>query len=306
MDHTTNGLVLRPRMLAAGYSDDELRRMRAGRQLVALRPGAYVAGEDERLNNPAARHLLAIEAALHQLGPGAVVSHASAAVVHRLPLWATPLDRVHVTRDRRSGGRRSRCLHLHAAALELDEVELVGGIPVTTVARTLADLARALPFEPALVPADAALHRHLVTPDDLEEAVERSSNRRGNAAARRVIAFADGGGQSPGETRSRVALLRAGVPPPRLQAEFFARGGRFIGRVDFDWGEYSTVGEFDGKVKYGRELQTGQDLGEVVFREKLREDALRDAGRNVVRWTWAELSHFEVVVDRLERAFRRG
>ena len=40
--------VLRPRMLAAGYSDDELRRMRAGRQLVALRPGAYVAGGDER------------------------------------------------------------------------------------------------------------------------------------------------------------------------------------------------------------------------------------------------------------------
>lgn len=293
-------------MLAAGYSDDELRRMRAGRQLVALRPGAYVTGDDERLRSPADRHLLAIGAALHQLGPGAVVSHASAAVVHRLPLWATPLDRVHVTRNRRSGGRRSRYLHLHAAALDVDEVELVGGIPVTTVARTIADLARALPFEPALVPADAALFRHLVTPMDLEDAVERSSNRRGNAAARRVVAFGDGGGQSPGETRSRVALFRAGLPPPRLQRELFSHTGRFIGRVDFDWDELGCVGEFDGEVKYGRELQAGQDPGEVVFQEKLREDALRDAGRQVVRWVWAELSRFEGVVDQLERAFERS
>jgi hypothetical protein len=293
-------------MLAAGYSDDELRRMRSARQLVAVRPGAYVAGEDERLRSPAARHLLEIEAALQQLGPGAVVSHASAAVVHRLPLWSTPIGRVHVTRNRRSGGRRSRYLHLHAAALDVDEVELVGGIPVTSVARTIADLARELPFEPALVPADAALYRKLVTRVDLEEAVERSSNRRGNSAARRVIAFADGGGQSPGETRSRFALLRAGVSPPRLQREFFSRTGRFIGRVDFDWDEFECVGEFDGEVKYGRALQPGQDLGEVVFQEKLREDALRDEGRQVVRWIWSELSRFEVVVDRLERAFHRA
>lgn len=293
-------------MLAAGYSDDELRRMRSGRQLVALRPGAYVAGDDERLRSPAARHLLAVEAALQQLGPGAVVSHASAAVLHRLPLWDTPLDRVHVTRNRRSGGRRSRYLHLHAAALAADEIEVVDGIRVTSVARTITDMARELAFEPALVPADAALHRKLVTPAELHEAVERSSNRRGNAAARRVVSFADGGGQSPGETRSRVALLRAGVPPPRLQRAVHADTGRFIGRVDFDWDEYACVGEFDGEVKYGRALQPGQDPGEVVFEEKLREDALRDTGRNVVRWIWAELSTFEVVLDRLERAFRRS
>jgi hypothetical protein len=302
----TNGLLLRPRMLAAGYSDDELRRMRSGRQLVAVRPGAYVASDDERLRSPAARHLLAIEAAQQQLGPGAVVSHASAAVVHRLPLWDTPLDRVHVTRNRRSGGRRSRYLHLHAASLDPDEVEAVDGILVTSVARTIADMARELPFEPALVPADAALYRKLLTPAELHEAVERSSNRRGNAEARRVVSFADSGGQSPGETRSRVALLRAGVAPPRLQRAFYAGTGQFIGRVDFDWDEYSTVGEFDGQVKYGRELQPGQDLGEVVFQEKLREDALRDVGRNVVRWIWAELSTFDVVLDRLDRAFRRG
>jgi hypothetical protein len=293
-------------MLAAGYTDDELRRMRAGQQLVALRPGAYIGGADARLRRPEARHLLEIEAALQQLGPGAVVSHASAAAVHRLPLWNTPLDRVHVTRNRRSGGRRSRYLHLHAAALDVDDFEVVDGILVTSVARTVADLARDLPFESALVPADAALHRRLATAAELHEAVERASNRRGNAAARRVVGFSDGGAESPGETRSRVALLRAGIAAPRLQRAVYAGTGRLIGRVDFDWDEHATVGEFDGEVKYGRELERGQDLGEVVFQEKLREDELRDTGRQVVRWIWAELSRFEVVVERLERAFRRN
>ena len=44
----------------------------------------------------------------------------------------------------------------------------------------------------------------------------------------------------------------------------------------------------------------------MVFQEKLREDALRDVGRNVVRWIWADLARFHVVADRLDRAFRRG
>lgn len=301
-----DGLVLRPRMLAAGYSDDELRRMRSAGRLVPLRPGAYAGADDERLSTPESRHLLAVLAALPQLGPGAVVSHASAAVLHGLPLWATPLDRVHVTRNRRSGGRRSRYLHLHAAALDVDEVEVVGDVLVTSVARTIVDLARELPFEPALVPADAALHRELVTAIELQDAVERASNRRGNTAARRVVALADGGGQSPGETRSRVALMRAGVPVPRLQRAVHSRHGSLIGVVDFDWDAHATVGEFDGQVKYGRVLRPGQDPGEVVFDEKVREDALRDEGRKVVRWIWADLQRFAVVVERLERAFRRA
>ena len=44
-------------------------------------------------------------------------------------------------------------------------VTVVGGLPVTSVARTIADLGRMLPFEAALVPADGALFRRLVTPD---------------------------------------------------------------------------------------------------------------------------------------------
>jgi hypothetical protein len=297
MDPLRPGLNLRPHLLADGITDSELRGLRRRGDLTTLRPGVYLRGSPP--DDAAARHLQAVQAALPRLAADTVVSHASAAVVHGLPLWAVGLDRVHATRDRSSGARRSGILHLHAAALEPDEVVLVDGLLVTSVARTLADLARQLAFEAALVPTDAALHRGLVTQDHLAAALERGAHRRNNAAARRVVAFADGRAESPGETRSRVAIRRAGLPTPTLQY-------RVIGtRTDFAWEEHGIVGEFDGKVKYGRYLRPGQTPGDAVFAEKRREDALRDHGLEVVRWVWDELDTFDAPLARLRRAFAR-
>jgi hypothetical protein len=59
-------------------------------------------------------------------------------------------------------------------------------------------------------------------------------------------------------------------------------------------------------VKYGRALRPGQTAGDVVFAEKRREDALRDLGFQVVRWTWDELWPFDEVVERIRRAFARA
>ena len=49
------------------------------------------------------------------------------------------------------------------------------------------------------------------------------------------------------------------------------------------------LGEFDGRVKYGRLLRPGQEPGDAVFEEKRREDAIRDEGWGVVRWVWSDL-----------------
>jgi hypothetical protein len=259
------------------------------------------------------RHRLAVHAAVPRLAPGTVISHVSAAVVHGLPIWAGPhrgfdVDRVHATRDRRSGARRSTYLDLHAAALDPDEVVAVDGVLVTSVARTVADIARTLPLEPALIPADAALNRHLVTRAELHRAVDLGGHRRGNTAARRLVAFADGGAESPGESRSRLALHRAGLPAPQTQHEVRTPDGR-LRRVDFWWACGATgegvVGEFDGRVKYGRLLRPGQEPGDAVFAEKLREDALRAAGLAVVRWAWSDLSDFAPVAARLRSALAR-
>ncbi len=207
---------------------------------------------------------------------------------------------MHVTRARPSGGRCTRLLHVHAAALAPDEIVDVDGVPVTSVAHTVVDVARQLAFEPALVMAGGALFRGRLTKAELDAAVVRATRRTGTPAARRVVAAASGLSGSPGETRSRVALARAGFPAPVQQYRLGAL------RADFWWAEFPTVGEFDGKVKYGRGLRPGQHPGDAVFAEKRREDGLRDQGLRVVRWVWDELAVFDVVADRLRRAFDRG
>ena len=70
--------------------------------------------------------------------------------------------------------------------------------------------------------------------------------------------------------------------------------------------EFRTLGEFDGKEKYGRYLKPGQTVADAVFAEKRRGDALRDLGWQIVRWIWADLYHPQELRRRLERAFERG
>ena len=62
------------------------------------------------------------------------------------------------------------------------------------------------------------------------------------------------------------------------------------------------IGEFDGRVKYGRLLKPGQDPGDVVFAEKRREDRLREAtGCAIIRLVWSDYEQPALVRDRLAR-----
>lgn len=68
------------------------------------------------------------------------------------------------------------------------------------------------------------------------------------------------------------------------------RGRELLGRVDFWWPDLHLVGEFDGRLKYRAELG-GARAKDTVWREKLREDALRALGLRIVRWTWDDALH---------------
>lgn len=182
---------------------------------------------------------------------------------------------------------------------------LVEGVPVTSLARTVADLARTLPFEQAVVLADGAMSVKRADAPDRGDVLAVLDQRRwpGTPAARRVVAFADARSQSPGESRSRIALWRAGLPTPVLQWEVRRSDGVLVGEVDFGWPELRTVGEFDGKVKYGVLVRPGEDPADVLYREKLREDAIRAERLAVVRWGWHDLSDFTPVANRLRQRF---
>lgn len=288
----------RPWLRAAGFSDDELRRALRDGDLTPLRRGAYVAGAPPEFADD--RHRLLVRAAREQLVPHAVFSHVSAALVHGLDLWRTPLERVHVTRARAYGGRRGHGVHVHVAPLSADEIVELDGALVTSAARTVADVARMLPFEQAVVVADSALHKELVDHEQLAEALARVKGWPGAPAARRAVWFADGRSESVGESRSRVRLAAHGLAPVELQFSVALPGGR-VAVTDFAWPERRTVGEFDGQVKYGRFLRPGEDPGEAVFREKRREDAVRAEGQAMHRWTWDDLEAFAPVAARLRR-----
>jgi hypothetical protein len=297
-------LVLRSGLLDVGVVDSEIRRdCRAGR-LVRLRRGAYLPG-DETVRSSEARHALLVAAEAARVDPSSVVSHVSAAVLHGLPVWDVPLGRVQVTRARSTGARNGPSVRVHSAPLDPAEVVQLGGVRSTSAARTVVDLARRSSFESAVVTADAALRTGLVTRESLDRALLRATGWKGVPAARRAIAFADGRSASVGESRSRVAIWRAGLPPPTLQWEVRHRGA-LLGRTDFAWEERRLVAEFDGQVKYGRLLLPGQDAGDVVFDEKLREDSIRAAGLTVKRWTWRDLTDFKPTAARIREALAPG
>ncbi len=296
-------LVFRRDLVSGGFTDDELARLLRRGELSRLRRGAYLTPAPAL--GPVERHRLLVQATVRSLRRPAVVSHQSAAVLLGLPLWGMGLARVHVTRRPPASSELGRYLRTHVARLRDDEVTSVDGVLVTDPVRTLLDLARTHPFEPAVAAVDAALFRKKVPAELLTARLGDIAGTSGSRRAARAVAFADGRSESVGESRSRVLLHRLGLPPSTLQLRIPVSAAA-PARVDFAWEDEQVVGEFDGRVKYGRLLRPGQEPGDAVFQEKRREDAIRDESWGVVRWTWGELTPGDVVGARVRRALARG
>jgi hypothetical protein len=297
-------ILLTRSLRAQGYDAHEISRMRRRGELVTLRRGAYARDRpDDQTAERAHREL--IMATVPQLETGAVISHASAAVLHGLPTWTSAIDRVHVTRDRSGGGRRRSIVHVNGAPLRPQDLAVIDGVPVTSLIRTVLDLARSLPMDQAVAAGDRALAVGLDR-SELQRGLLNMEYWPGVRRARRTVQFLDGRSESAGESVSRVRFAEDGIPQPDLQREVLGPDGHVMARVDFLWDEQKTIGEFDGKAKYRQLLKPGQSSDTVIFDEKVREDALRDLGWQVVRWLWRDLYRKGVLRERLERAFARS
>ena len=167
------------------------------------------------------------------------------------------------------------------------------GIRVTSLVRTVVDVAHSCEFPRAVGMIDAALAgsethgREPVIRAELDASMN-ASRRPGAVRARRAIAFADGRSESLGESLSRVQFEALGLPRPLLQQRFVDEQGTII--PDFYFPEFDLAGEFDGAVKYGDGRRFGTTLSarEVLIAEKRREDRLRRLVSRVARWGWAE------------------
>lgn len=291
-------------LLDQGYDYDDLRRLQHGGELVRVRRGAYARDNRAELAIEE-QHRRLVMGTAPQLNDGAVFSHGSAAVLHGLPIWPAAVERVHVTRSRHGNGTKRSVVQVHGAPLLPSEIVLIDNLPVTSLARTVLDLARTLPMTQAVAAGDRALALGL-TRAELDAGLLTMERWPGIRAARRVVEFLDIRSESAGESMSRVRLMEEGLPRPELQHEIFGLDGRLVARLDFYWKEQKTAGEFDGKIKYGRLLKPGQRIEDVIFDEKLREDAVRDLGLQVVRWIWRDLYRAGTIRDRVLRAFVRG
>src|SRR4051812_47723018 len=214
-----------------GVSRWVLKQSVASSRVVRLRRGVYGLGLPDGVD--------ALRAASVELG--AVVSHDSAEV-----LWGLELSHAagqHVTVPRSRGRARHEGIVVHR--LDVDQVQVRDGIPVTSPLRTVLDCAASLATNHAVVIADSALRAGLVEQGELRAAAARTTGRNA-AKVRRVIALTDPRCGSVLESLLRVLLVLAGLPPDRSQFVIRDERRRFIARVDFVYLKRRLIVEADG------------------------------------------------------------
>lgn len=305
-------LLTREDLTAAGHTDREISSRVAARQLIRLRPGRYVERSTwEDLWNEG-RHLLRVLAVhLNSDAPGPVFWGPSAAVLHRLPLYRLAPQDVHaVILGQRHGRSRARVMWHNVGITDDDIVEL-DGIRCTSIDRTVLDLACGFPAEAALSGADAAMRRESMNGHVQDEARasewrDRMLHRaghvhtRGIRPARRLIEFADGRAQLPGESVSRLQLHRLGYRHYDLQVHVVGPAGEDYW-LDFGFPRSRAFGEFDGEGKYLDPVLRGRlTAEEVVLAEKEREDVVRGVtGWRGARWGSEHIRTLDAFSQRL-------
>lgn len=284
------------------------RAVAAGREVRVAR-GVYLGAEDWQLLSDRARYELVVRAVATTRRNRPVLSHWSAAVIHGLPMLGPWPDSVHVTVGPTSGGRSRHRVVTHSLTLGDADVVEVDGMLVTSVARTVIDLAAVLSFAAGVVLADRALlidrmgrSPTLASLDHLMDAWRARPRFAGSRRALRVVEFAVPASESPLESVSRVSMYVIGCPRPRLQTRYSDADGH-IADVDFDWPEFDHIGEADGDAKYLEpSLRGGRSAERVVLDEKIREDRLRALPKSISRWRWEK----GAVPDRLRAHLQRA
>lgn len=290
------GLVLTRDLIRGGLSENEAKWVVRG--LHRIRRGAYA------LTPPAdddVRHALFARAVVLNHDHPVAASHVSAAMIHGLPVWQVRVSRAHVTGiDEIRRGVRHR-VHSHEGPFGPADLVSVDDIRVTAVPRTVMDCARVLPLDRAVAIADHALHHGLTDVEDLRSRLRALSQVTGIERVRRTLALADGRAESPGETRTRLIAVQAGI---EVDPQFVVRDehGRFIARVDMKPRGYKVAIEFDGRAKYSMT----SDVEQAHWDEKQRFDALNDVGFVIVRVSWSQLDEPAPIVARIRAAMGRA
>lgn len=268
-----HGVVGRWQLLEAGWSEEQIE----GRMHVArfhrLHGGVYAVGH--RVLSRQGRWMAAVLAA----GPDAVLSHWSAAA-----LWMIrPNSRsiIDVTTPHKS--RSWDGIKRHHKALPAEEVTVKDGIPVTTVPRTIFDLAATEQVDTVAAMLRESEHRNLWDKLSLPDLVGRYPGRRGvrrvRLALQRVAEEPSGHKRSKLEELFAPFLRRHRLPMPRFNDWILLAPKRY--QVDCHWPGTNQIVELDGWEGHGTRSAFQDD--------RERDRRLRVAGYSVTRVTWNQL-----------------
>ena len=211
-------------------------------------------------------------------GPGAVLSHRSAAALWGLRATSS---RIEVTAPRKLRPRKG--LHPHRAVLPGDERTIHEGIPVTTPARTLLDLAAVVDRQALDRALNEAEILRLESPAAL---VDRYPRKRGIATLRTLLAQSR---STPTRNELEDRFVRFidhhGLPRPETNTFIEAY------EVDAVWREARLIVELDGYATHGTRR--------AFERDRTRDRRLTTAGWRVIRLTWMQLAEGEAIAHEL-------
>jgi predicted transcriptional regulator of viral defense system len=217
-------------IVATGQSRQQVRRLVGEGRLARVRWGVY-ASANTVANGPDQERQYAVRlaAAIAASDTYAVGSHRSAAVIHGLDLIGRKAHRqLTLTRSPDDAGSRSRRgdVHMYSAALPPRDVTTTYGLVLTSVARTVVDLARTCSFAEGVVVGDSALRMRKTTPGEMRSVLADCGRWPGVKRAREVLAFCDARAESALESIGRVVFRGYGLPAPSLPPRPASRGGR--------------------------------------------------------------------------------
>jgi hypothetical protein len=267
------GVVSRAQLARLGLGRGAIDgRLRSGR-LRRVHRGVYAIGGAALPRE--GRHLAAVLAC----GLGAVLSHVSAAVHWVLLTYDAPRPEVSAPASRRAVPG----IRLHRTrSLDAQDTTTHRGIPVTTLAKTLLDLAASGPKSHLDHALGQAMRNELYDHAAIEDVLARHHGRPGTKALREATADDPAFTRSALEQRFRAVCRRAGLSQP-LSNHVLAALDHEPYEVDFYVPTYRLVVEVDGWRDHGTRA--------AFERDRAKDAALVAAGYTVLRFTWRQLRY---------------
>ncbi len=279
---TQHGCVAHRQLLEAGATRRQIERANERGSLVGIFRGVYrVPGVPDSWEGD-------VMATVLFSGDGSAASHRAAARLHGL-LRTEPIVEICTPRKRRARSLPSSTVVHTSIILPRTDLTTVGGIPCSSVERTLVDLGAVQSERRVAHALDSALRNSKTDLELLEyiHARRRGRGRRGAGVLARVLEQhgRSGATESPYERDLLMAIERVGLPLPVTQYRIESPAGNFVARADLAWPAARLIVEVDGHGFHSDRDQRAYDAR--------RQNGLVSLGWTVIRFTTDQV-HTEV------------